>query len=165
MIVTCEINGQKISETVRGLAVPPGRVITYDLKKKIQKNRQRHYVGYMSIYKQSDADTTNNQTTLIEVVNYLGIPFAAKGDGMQLGQNYPNPFDNATRIDFYLPTAGSVRFFVMDDLGRMIYQKVQDYDEGDHSINYQADGLTTGVYYYGIEMDGQRLMRRMVLTR
>ena len=165
MIVTCEINGQKISETVRGLAVPPGRVITYDLKKKIQKNRQRHYVGYMSIYKQSDADTTNNQTTLIEVVNYLGIPFAAKGDGMQLGQNYPNPFDNATRIDFYLPTAGSVRFFVMDDLGRMIYQKVQDYDEGDHTINYQADGLTTGVYYYGIEMDGQRLMRRMVLTR
>ena len=53
----------------------------------------------------------------------------------------------------------------MDELGRLIYQSVQDYDQGEHSINYNDDGLTSGVYYYGIEQDGSRLMRRMVLKR
>ena len=82
---------------------------------------------------------------------------------MRLDQNYPNPFDNTTRIDFYLPSSGSVRFFVMDELGRLVFQKVGEYGSGDNSIRYDAGDLTSGVYYYGIEKDGKRLMRRMVL--
>jgi hypothetical protein len=119
----------------------------------------------MELSKSSDKNTVNNQTTRIEVVNYLGIPLAERDGGMQLEQNYPNPFDNTTRIDFYLPSSGSVRFFVMDELGRMIYQKVEDYSIGDHSIHYDAQGLTSGIYYYGIEKEGKRLMRRMVLKK
>ena len=84
---------------------------------------------------------------------------------MTLEQNYPNPYDNTTRIDFYLPTAGDVKFFVMDELGRLVFQSVKSYDYGNQSINFNGGDLTTGTYYYGIEKDGERLMRKMVLKR
>lgn len=159
------INGSKVSLQQFFLDIEPGRVYYVDMKTKIPKNNQRQYTGYMKFTKASDLNTSNNQTTLIEVVNYLRVPFAGQNNGMQLEQNYPNPFDNTTRIDFYLPNSGNVRFFVMDELGRMIYQKVQAYEAGDQSIVYDAEGLTSGVYYYGIEMNGEKQMRRMVLKK
>lgn len=158
------INGQSI-EGKFFIAVEPGRTYYVDMPQKILKNSQRQYTGSMELSKSSDKNTVNNQTTRIEVVNYLAIPLSERDGGMQLEQNYPNPFDNTTRIDFYLPSSGSVRFFVMDELGRMIYQKVEDYSIGDHSIHYDAQGLTSGIYYYGIEKEGKRLMRRMVLKK
>ena len=53
----------------------------------------------------------------------------------------------------------------MDELGRLVYQKVQDYSAGEQSVNFGEQGLTTGVYYYGIEMNGERLMRKMVMKK
>lgn len=159
------INGEKLKGRYH-ITTEPGHVWYVDLPNKIQKNSQREYTGYMELkFRAGDRDSSNNQTTRIEVVNYLGIPFANKDGGMELEQNYPNPFDNTTRIDFYLPTSGNVRFFVMDELGRMVYQKMQEYEAGEQSIHYNADGLTSGVYYYGIEKDGKKLMRRMVLSK
>jgi hypothetical protein len=159
------INGEEVKGKYSNLPIEPGRLYYVDLPKKIRKNRDRQYTGYLEIIKSSDTITYNNQTTLIEVVNYLGIPLADKDGGMELDQNYPNPFDNSTRIDFYLPTSGNVRFFVMDELGRMVYQKMHEYDAGEQSIRYNAEGLSSGVYYYGIEKDGKKLMRRMVLKK
>lgn len=165
LMVEGTINGQRVKGKYSNLPIEPGVVYYVDLPQKISKNSQRQYTGSVELKKTSDTIKYNNQTTLIEVVNYLGIPLADVEGGMQLEQNYPNPFDNTTRIDFYLPSSGSVRFFVMDELGRMIYQKVEAFGEGDNSIRYDAGGLTSGVYYYGIEKDGKRLMRRMVLKR
>ena len=163
LFVSGRINGQYIEGTYGDLGIEPGRVYYVDLPKKILKNHERQYTGYLELSKTGDNNPDNNQTTRIEVVNYLGIPLAVREGGMRLDQNYPNPFDNTTRIDFYLPSSGSVRFFVMDELGRLVFQKVGEYGSGDNSIRYDAGDLTSGVYYYGIEKDGKRLMRRMVL--
>ena len=84
---------------------------------------------------------------------------------MLLRQNYPNPFDNSTRIEFYLPSSGDVRFFVMDEMGRLVHQDTRFFSAGDQSISFGSTDLATGVYYYGIEKDGTRLMRKMVLKR
>ena len=166
LYVMGKINGHNVKEEgFLGIPVEPGRVYYVDMSTKIPKNSQRQYTGYMELSKTSDEYKENDQTTRIEVVNYLRVPFANSESRLQLDQNYPNPFDNTTRIDFYLPNSGSVRFFVMDELGRLVYQKVQDYEGGDQTIVYDAEGLSSGTYYYGIEVNGEKLMRRMVFKK
>ena len=53
----------------------------------------------------------------------------------------------------------------MDDLGRLVHQSEQMYESGSHSVNFSDSKLTSGTYYYGIEKDGERLMRKMILKR
>mgnify|MGYP002852588203 CR=1 FL=1 len=146
---------------------PGDTVYTIEMKKKIPKSPTRTYVGTGKIETSgNDPNPDNNQTNIVEVLNYFeGVPVVPASNGMILEQNYPNPFENSTRIDFYLPESGKVRFFVIDELGRMVYQDTRMYGAGDHSVDFSDSSLSAGVYFYGIEMNGQRLMRKMVLKR
>ncbi len=163
---TVTING--VTLRINGVTTPiqPGSYTTINFSKKIPKSPTRTYVGYDSVSFIGDYNVSNNTTNVVEVLNYFeGIPLVSEADGMVLNQNYPNPFDNTTRIEFYLPTPGDVRFFVMDELGRLIHQSEKFYSSGSQTITFGNGEISTGVYYYGIEKDGQRLMRKMVLKR
>ena len=160
------INGQKLNSTGIYREIQPGGFTTIEFAKKVVKSPTRTYVVYDSLYCAGDFNRANNITTAVEVLNYFeGVPFVNEADGMVLRQNYPNPFDNSTRIEFYLPSSGDVRFFVMDELGRLVYQDEKFYSSGNQSISFGGSEFATGVYYYGIEKDGLRLMRKMVLKR
>lgn len=164
--ISAVINGAKVTAKGVRKAIMPGYFATVEIPARVLKSPTRTYVGSGQIEDFTDNDVTNNQTTRVEVLNYFeGIPFVSQANGMILHQNYPNPFDNTTRIDFYLPASGTVRFFVMDEMGRLVYQTQRDFGFGDQSITFGDENLSTGVYYYGIEMDGHRLMRKMVLKR
>jgi photosystem II stability/assembly factor-like uncharacterized protein len=66
-----------------------------------------------------------------------------------LYQNYPNPFNPSTMIRFYLPSGSSVVITVYDIIGRTI--KVFNKGilaEGEHSIEFDAHELPSGVYFY-----------------
>ena len=80
-----------------------------------------------------------------------------------LEQNYPNPFDGSTRIEFALPSSGSTRFFVTDVVGRLVYEENKEYSDGRHTINFKQGDLPAGVYYYGLEFNGQRRMHKMIV--
>ena len=165
------INGTSLSATTtvgsRTRSIEPGRVYHIDISGYVSKNPSRSYVGVGSIRAVSgDPNNDNDQTNIIEIVNYFeDIPVVPDADDLVLEQNYPNPFDNTTRIDFSIPEASQVRFFVIDATGRMVYQKEQHYDAGQHSIDFSNTTLPAGIYYYGIECDGKRLMRKMVYAR
>ncbi len=163
------INGTSIRQDFRGRAVAPGEVYTFKFNTSIPKNNNRTYEGSAELRNMSiDADNTNNQTSIIEVRNYIdstGVPLADKTSQMKLDQNYPNPYSEVTRIDFYLPSGGDVRFFVIDGIGRIVHQEVRTCNGGNNSITFSGDKLSSGTYYYGIEKDGQRLMRKMVFNR
>ena len=167
MNIEAVINGVTIRSNGNRRAIHPGTFQSIEFSKKVPKSPTRTYVGTGSIRSYlSDENLDNNQTTVIDVLNYFeGIPLVSEANGMVLQQNYPNPFDNSTRIEFYLPTPGDVRFFVMDELGRLVYQNEQYYSSGNQSINFGDGSLSTGAYYYGIEKDGERLMRKMVMKR
>ena len=160
------INGQTIRANGISREIQPGSYTTIEFSKKIPKNPNRTYTVWDSTMFEGDYNHSNNTTNNVEVINYFeGVPLVDEADGMLLRQNYPNPFDNSTRIEFYLPTSGDVRFFVMDELGRLVHQSTNYYGYGDHTVTFSGDEFPTGVYYYGIEKDGMRLMRKMVLKR
>ena len=166
--INCEvvINGRTIKSNNNFVAIQPGGYKTIEFSKKVPKSPTRTYTGSGKVSFMSDINEDNNTTTRVEVQNYFeGVPLVSEANGIVLQQNYPNPFDNSTSIDFYLPNAGNVRFFVMDELGRLVFQDEQFYTSGDHSIQFGDKDISTGVYYYGIMVDGERLMRKMVLKR
>lgn len=169
--VNAVINGNSI-RTITNRVIPPGEVYSIDFNNTIPKSSSREYTGSGFVSNPNtdaspyqDANEANNQTSVIDVINYFDGILAASANGMTLDQNVPNPFRDRTRIDFSIPTAGQVQFFVMDAMGRLIYQSVDDYDAGANSVYFAMPTLTSGTYYYGIKFEGEQLMRKMVFKR
>jgi hypothetical protein len=157
------VNGTNLSASTRDIMLPNH---SYEImfEQKVPKNSDRYYEGAGMVRATNDVDGTNDSTYTVMAVDYFGIVNIVE-DSIVLEQNYPNPFADKTTIDFSIPTSGNVKFFVVNTLGRMVYQTSNFYEQGRHSIDFSYSGLTTGIYYYGIEVNGKRLMRKMIFRK
>lgn len=71
-----------------------------------------------------------------------------------LEQNYPNPFNPITNIKFNLPVTKRVTLRIFDILGRevkTIFDEVKS--AGTYNIRFNADGLSSGIYFYRLETE------------
>ncbi len=91
-----------------------------------------------------------------------------------LTQNYPNPFNPSTTIEFSLAEEGTVTLKVFDMIGREVATLIdnEEFEDGEHLVNFNADQLTSGVYFYRLTSRGtgdQRgyfdELRKMVLMK
>lgn len=85
----------------------------------------------------------------------------------ELYQNYPNPFNNQTKIGFEIPKYSEVRIVVYDILGRqrdIILDGI--YQGGKYEINYLPNDLSSGIYFYKMEINGEiTKTKRLVLKK
>ncbi len=88
-----------------------------------------------------------------------------------LQQNFPNPFNPETRIDFALPSAGGYRFEIVNSLGQIVSDiRVDNAAAGPHSILWNgktAEGYdaASGIYFYRLTFGGNSQTRKMVLMK
>ncbi|HAL57000.1 MAG TPA: hypothetical protein DCP63_11140 [Bacteroidetes bacterium] len=83
-----------------------------------------------------------------------------------LQQNYPNPFNPSTKIVYTLPQEAKVRLEIFDLLGRKIATLVDESRfAGEHAVEFDASGLTSGVYVYRLSSSHQVLSKKMTLVR
>ncbi len=83
-----------------------------------------------------------------------------------LAQNYPNPFNPVTTIKFSLPEAGLVNVTVFNSVGQVVSEMVnKNMDIGYHSINFSADNLPSGVYFYTISSNSFTQTKKMILLK
>jgi hypothetical protein len=83
-----------------------------------------------------------------------------------LVQNYPNPFNPSTIIKYALPAGGRVSLTVYDPLGTIVKVLVDEFkDAGVHSVNFDASGLSTGVYFYSIKTDNFSTTKKMLYLK
>jgi hypothetical protein len=83
-----------------------------------------------------------------------------------LHQNFPNPFNPSTKISYQLSVNSDVQLEVYNVLGQKVKTLVnQRQAAGTHSVTFNATGLASGVYYYKIQADGFRQVRKMMLVR
>jgi hypothetical protein len=69
----------------------------------------------------------------------------------KLEQNYPNPFNPSTTIRYALPYESSVKIVVYNLLGQVVKVVVNEVQKpGYHQVNFNAENLSSGVYFYSI---------------
>jgi len=83
-----------------------------------------------------------------------------------LRNNYPNPFNPSTQIQFELPQAMPVQLHVYDITGRMVAQLADgNFTAGLHSVTFNAAGLSSGMYIYQLSTPEGRLSGKMMLVK
>ncbi len=83
-----------------------------------------------------------------------------------LEQNYPNPFNPTTNIRFDLPESAHTSVTVYDMLGRQVATLLNEQmPAGTHTVNFDASSLSSGIYLYRMQANGQTLTRSMTLIK
>jgi len=83
-----------------------------------------------------------------------------------LFQNYPNPFNPTTTIQYNIPKTGFVKISVYDILGKEIKTLVsEEKNPGSYEVEFEANGLASGIYYYTIRTGDFTQSRKMILMK
>ena len=83
---------------------------------------------------------------------------------LELYQNVPNPVMDNTSISFYLPEDGNAKLTVSNTLGQEIMTLVSDnFTKGMHTIQMDANTMSTGVYFYKLEANKKSITKQLTL--
>ena len=90
---------------------------------------------------------------------------------LRLEQNYPNPFNPTTNIGFRIADYGLVTLKLFDVLGREVATIVNEVKQaGLYTVQFSAKGgdaggLSSGVYFYRLQVGNVSETRKMILAR
>ncbi len=81
-------------------------------------------------------------------------------------KNYPNPFNNSTIIAYSIANEGNVNISVYDLLGRKIKKIIDEKKEkGSYKIRFNADDLTSGIYFLMLKTNSKILTHKIILLK
>lgn len=85
---------------------------------------------------------------------------------LKLEQNYPNPFNPSTKISFYIPKKAFTTLKIYDITGKLIETLIdKEVETGSYTVNFNASGLSSGIYFYRLESDCFSKTCKMILTK
>ena len=121
-------------------------------------------VSGRSISKPITAPSGNYRFTVQEpaiVGNESTIPLK-----YELCQNYPNPFNPSTNIKFAVSKSGFVSLKIYNVLGKEVSSLINEFKPaGEYSVEFNASGLTSGIYFYKIISGDFTDVKKMVLMK
>ena len=117
---------------------------------------------------QSEGSATDNPVMYLA---YSIVPLGVENgirvpEQFTLAQNYPNPFNVKTTIKFELYEDSDVNLAVYDITGAKtaeLYNRILD--AGTHLVNWDAEDVASGVYYYKLSTDSETQTRKMILLK
>jgi len=88
-------------------------------------------------------------------------------DKPELSQNFPNPFNPVTLINYQINGSSKVNLKVYDNSGKDVAVLVNEYQTaGSYSVRFNGENLSSGIYFYVLEIGGVRFeTKSMVLLR
>jgi len=109
--------------------------------------------------KQIDTDGKFEYSKVIEVD--LGSAM-----NYELSQNYPNPFNPSTTIRFSVSESSFINLSIFNALGEKIEELVnEDKEPGVHTIEFFAQNLPSGTYFYTINSNDYTNTKKMILVK
>jgi hypothetical protein len=84
----------------------------------------------------------------------------------ELSQNFPNPFNPVTRINYSVPKQSLVSIKVFDILGREVALLVsENLKPGYYSVDFNGLNFASGVYFYKMEAGTFNDVKRLILIK
>ena len=120
-----------------------------------------NYGSYAYRLKQIDNDGQFEYSKVVEV-DAGQIP-----GGFVLEQNYPNPFNPSTTIKFALAETQSAKLTIYDVLGNEVAEPFNATAEGGkiYEAVFNAENLSSGIYFYRLETKEKVENRKMLLLK
>lgn len=105
--------------------------------------------------------TKNVATPIVSVENENDIV-----PGFELHQNFPNPFNPATKIEFQIPIDAQVTLKVYDLLGAEVSTLVNNFlKAGYHTIDFNGKEFASGTYFFRINANDFIQTKKMILLK
>jgi hypothetical protein len=83
-----------------------------------------------------------------------------------LSNNYPNPFNPSTRINFTISDRSNVSLKVFNLLGSEVAELVNgEIDAGSYNVDFTGSNLTSGVYFYQLKAGSFVETKKMLLLK
>lgn len=104
---------------------------------------------------------SQNSTTAVDAHELAAIPAH-----LELGVNYPNPFNPTTTISFSLPSKLFVLLKIFDLIGREVTTIVSgELSAGTHTREWNAANMPSGIYFYRLQAGTFSETKKLVLLR
>ncbi len=104
---------------------------------------------------------TVSPATGVEETKLTGIPTE-----YLLSQNFPNPFNPSTTINYSIVKEGNVNITVYNSLGKEVEVLADSYKSaGNYSVKFSNTNLSSGIYYYKINSDNFTQTKKMILLK
>ena len=121
----------------------------------------------------SEILTIGSNLTAVEAYDKYNQPIGVElrfkgqnteGSNFNLYQNEPNPFDNQTKVSFYLPTESNAKLTIYDVSGRILNTVEQKFDKGYHEIRLTKEEIhATGILYYRLDTPTHSATKKMII--
>ena len=121
-------------------------------------------ISYLKMWIQERLNWMN--LNMIGEASNVSIDNQGELEDFKLYQNYPNPFNPKTIISWYSPSDGIQILKIYDVLGKEVKTLVNEYlRRGFHSIDFVADNISSGIYFYKIQCDNYTSTGKMILNK
>ena len=143
-------------------------------------------IGYVEVKQSADGNTRYEYTDTAPVNNGEVLFYRIKQIGAnggyeytsefeiqlekplraQLHDNYPNPFNPSTTIEYDVPAPLQVSLMIYDNLGREVETLVDaDQPPGRYQVTFNAGDLPSGTYFYQLIAGDTKVTKKLVLLR
>jgi hypothetical protein len=136
-------------------------------------------VHYATVTEWIEFDSSVSDLSMLNVtldVSTTVLPGPDQGtsnipNSIELHPNYPNPFNPETRIQFGLPNSQTVNLVIYDLLGRRIKELLNEsLPAGTYEVTWNGTSesgkqVSSGIYFYVLVTQEQRLVRKMIFNK
>ncbi len=97
----------------------------------------------------------------------IEVEVGVAADVFELAQNFPNPFNPSTSIQFTVPTDGRATLKVFNTLGQEVATLFNDNATAGiyHQVQFNGSNLASGIYFSRLEFNGKMQVRKMLLLK
>ncbi len=87
-------------------------------------------------------------------------------DAYEMSQNFPNPFNPTTQINYSIPENGIISLKVYNLLGQVVAVLIDGFQHaGHHTVSFDGAGLPSGVYMYRLDANSFTETRKLILAK
>jgi hypothetical protein len=122
---------------------------------------------YLTVFIQNkDSYADNDTVRILRQTDYNDVSILNVNKSLfMLKQNTPNPAKDKTIINYSIPQDGEILFNVYSVSGQLLHSQRETTTLGDHQIELNLSDYASGIYFYTMEYKGQRISKRMSITR